>query len=79
MAQLLSTSYSIFLKLLRSELWQTPLELTLSHSEFLSVYELASKQAVLGMVANTFITSSRSKLTLFRIKLLATIPKKHKN
>ena len=60
MNQLLSTSYSIFLKLLRSELWQTPLELTLSHSEFLSVYELASKQAVLGMIANSLIRNNVS-------------------
>lgn len=60
MAQLQSTSYSNFLKLLRSELWQTPLELTLSHSEFLSVYELASKQAVLGMVANSLIRNNVS-------------------
>ena len=60
MAQLQSTSYSNFLKLLRSELWHTPLELTLSHSEFLSVYELASKQAVLGMVANSLIRNNVS-------------------
>ena len=60
MAQILSASYTNFLKLLRSELWQTPLELTLSHSEFLSVYELASKQAVLGMIANSLIRNNVS-------------------
>ena len=60
MTNMQSSPYSIFLSLLRSELWQTPLELTLSHSEFLSVYELASKQAVLGMIANSLIRNNIS-------------------
>ena len=55
-----SPSYSIFLSLLRSELWQTPLELSLTHLEFQSVYELASKQAMLGIIANSLIRNNVS-------------------
>lgn len=60
MSNIQPSSYSAFLSLLRSELWQTPLELTLSHSEFVSVYELASKQAVLGVIANSLIRNNVS-------------------
>lgn len=60
MTNIQSASVSNFLKLLRSELWQTPLKLTLSHLEFLSIYELASKQAVLGMIANSLIRNNVS-------------------
>lgn len=68
-----SFPYSIFLKLLRSELWQTPLDfnLELNHVEFNALYDLASKQAMLGMIANSLI---RNKVVLTRedvMKILA--------
>lgn len=48
-------AYSIFLSLVKSELWQTPLDLSLSHSEFTVIYNIASKQAMLGILAASLI------------------------
>lgn len=71
MIDMQSPPYSLFLSLLKSELWQTPLELSLTHTEFLSVYELASKQTMLGVIADSLI---RNNVHLERedvLKLLA--------
>lgn len=53
-----SPPYSIFLNLLKSELWQTSLDLSLTHKDFLAIYELASKQAVLGMIADSIVRNN---------------------
>ena len=58
MIDMQSPPYSLFLSLLKSELWQTPLELSLTHTEFLSVYELASKQTMLGVIADSLIRNN---------------------
>lgn len=71
MTDILSSPYSNFLKLLKSELWQTSLDLSLSHSEFLSVYDLASKQAVLGMIAESLIRNNVSLERKDVMKVLA--------
>ncbi|MCR5077504.1 MAG: nucleotidyltransferase family protein [Prevotella sp.] len=66
-----SKARSIFLSLLKSELWQIPLTLTISHEEFLDICELAEQQALLGIIATSLIKNNVRLEKMDALRMLA--------